>query len=146
MWMLPFRPYCVWGDVVIVFKMIALSICFHYEFGVPLQIKMNPLLFVFVWSYMNIVCLFHWQPWQQGPLWNTESFIEPFGFEIVIHVVMWSVWRGIISSWGSSGIWAACDFMETSYIIGLLVCVVLNRNEYWMTTTSVSCLSQNLCG
>lgn len=112
MWMHCFWPHSLWGDVVIVFNMISVSICFHCEFGMPLQISMDPLLFVFVWSFVNTVCVCHWQPWHQGPLRITESLFEPFGFEIMTHMVMCCV---IISGMrlirNPSSIWFHGDFI-----------------------------------
>lgn len=127
------------------FNMISVSICFHYEFGIPLQILTDPLLLVFVWSFMNTICLSlaamtpgtiadHWGPFWTIWVWNCE----PRGF------VLCNKWRD--HPLRLSGTRAAYDFMETSYDNGWLVCVVLNRSGEWMTTTSVSGVAQKLCG
>lgn len=136
-----FWPCFLWGDVS-VFNMIPVSICFHYGFGMPLS-DLNGSLAVCVCVVFNedskSVPLAAMTPSQ-----ITESLFFNSWVEIVTHIVTCCVVCSPIG--GTAGISAAYYFMETSYDIGWLVCVVLNRSGEWMTTTSASGVAQKLCG
>lgn len=136
-----FWPDYLWRDDVIVFNMISAAICFHYKFGFPLaDLNGSLAVCVCVVFYKHSLSLAAMTP---GTL-VTRS--EPF----------WAIWvwncdpHGCalckITRWGSSGIRAAYDFMETLYHNSWSVCVVLNRSGEWMTTTSVSGVVPKLCG
>lgn len=137
LWIPRHWPQCLWGDAVIVFNMISASICFHYKFGFPRPSHCccSVCVCVVLCEHSLSVLLAAMTPGTSVDPW--EPFSNRLGLKWICTV--------LYNEWCDQELRAAYDFMETSSDNGRLVCADLNRSGQWMTTTSVSGVSQRLC-